>query len=111
MLKYEDAPLGDYVKCPLLDKETIPSGDCFLMSTVAEGITPKICVEKKFFKRYGFRIIKFNYFCKLIIKLFKPIFKRGSRKRCYDTVVTRRKFISVIIYYSITYSRKSRINT
>lgn len=29
MLKYEDAPLGNYVKCPLLDRETIPSGDCF----------------------------------------------------------------------------------
>ena len=60
MLKYEEAPLGDYVKCPLLDRETIPSGDCFLMSTVAEGITPKICVEKKFLQKKDFETICMN---------------------------------------------------
>ena len=60
MLRYKDAPLGDYVKCPLLDNEIIPSKDCFLMSTVAEGITPKICVEKKFLQKKDFEVICMN---------------------------------------------------
>lgn len=35
-----------------LDRETIPSEDCFLISTVAEGITLKVCIEKKILKQF-----------------------------------------------------------
>lgn len=62
MLKYEEAPLGDYVNCPLLDNETISSSDCFVMSTVAEGITPKVCVSELFLRKKNF--VKICMACK-----------------------------------------------
>lgn len=60
MLRYEEAPLGDYVDCPLLNDEEIPSSDYFLMSTVAEGITPKVCIEERFLQKENFVEICMN---------------------------------------------------
>ena len=43
-----------------LDRETITSEDCFLISTVAEGITLKVCIEKKFLRKKDFETICIN---------------------------------------------------
>ena len=48
------------IKCPLVDDELIPDDDCFLVSTVAEGMTPKICIEKRFYQKENFSEICLN---------------------------------------------------
>ncbi len=48
------------LKCPLLDNELIPDDDCFVMTTIADGMTPEECIEKKYRKKKNFKEICLN---------------------------------------------------
>lgn len=43
------------IRCPLVDNELIPDEDCFLMTTIADGMTPEECIEKKYREKKNFK--------------------------------------------------------
>lgn len=45
--------------CPLVNRE-IPYYDCFEVTTVAEGTTPKTCIDECFYKADNFETICLN---------------------------------------------------